>query len=91
MVNGVPEKATVVDSTGAAITTVTITVNFDKAHPSDHRADLSSSSAQRLAIDFDLAASNVVDSTKNPATVTVKPVMTVRGPRTPSRSAFAAR
>ena len=67
MVNGVPQKAKVVDPTGAAVTTQTINVTLDPAHPVDHRADLSSSSAMRLAIDFNLAASNVVNLTKSPA------------------------
>jgi hypothetical protein len=77
MVNGVPQKATVVDTTGAAVTTETINVTFDTKHPLIITPTLSSSSAQRLAIAFDLAASNVVNLATNPATVTVLPFMTV--------------
>jgi hypothetical protein len=77
MVNGVPQKATVQDTTGAAVTTQTINVTFDKQHQFTITPTLSSSSAVRLAIDFDLAASNVVNLATNPATVTVKPFMTV--------------
>jgi hypothetical protein len=77
MVNGVPQKATVVDTTGAAVTSQTITITLDPSHPLIIVPTLSSSSAQRLAIDFNLAASNVVDLTKTPATVTVKPFMTI--------------
>jgi len=77
MVNGAPQKAKVVDTTGAAVTTQTINVTFDKQHQFTITPTLSSSSAVRLAIDFDLAASNVVDLTTNPATVTVKPFLTV--------------
>jgi hypothetical protein len=77
MVNGAPQKAKVVDTTGAAVTTQTINVTLDKQHQFTIVPTLSSSSAVRLAIDFDLAASNVVDLTTNPATVTVKPFLTV--------------
>ena len=77
MVNGVPQQATVVDPTGAAVTTQTITITLDPAHKPLIVPTLSSSSAIRLAVDFDLAASNVVDLTKSPAKVTVKPFMTL--------------
>ena len=77
MVNGIPQKANVVDTTGAAVTTETINVTFDKNHPLIITPTLSSSSAQRLAIAFDLAASNVVNLATSPATVTVLPIMTV--------------
>ena len=77
MVNGLPQKATVVDSKGSAVKTVAVTVNLDPAHPLVITPTYSTSSAQRLAIDFNLAASNVVNLTTSPATVTVKPFLTV--------------
>ena len=77
MVNGVPTKATVVDTTGAAVTTQTITVTLDPKNPLIIVPSLSSSSAQRLAINFDLAASNVVDHSTSPPKVTIKPFVTV--------------
>lgn len=77
MVNGVPTKATVVDSTGAAVTTQTINVTLDPANPLVIQPTYASSSAVRLAVNFDLAASNVVNMATSPPTVTVKPYMTM--------------
>jgi hypothetical protein len=77
MVNGVPTKATVVDTTGAAVTTQTINVTFDPANQPVIQPTLSSSSAIRLAIDLNLPASNVTNMTTSPPTVTIKPFMTV--------------
>src|SRR5882724_13651359 len=54
MVNGVPKKAKVVDATGAAVTTQTINVTLDPSHPLTITPTFASTSAQRLAIDFDL-------------------------------------
>jgi hypothetical protein len=76
MVNGVPQKANVVDTTGVAATTQTVNITFDKNNPLIIVPTLSSSSAQRLAIDLNLAASNVVNLATTPATVTVLPIMT---------------
>src|SRR5216684_2617922 len=76
MVNGVPTKAKVVDTTGAAVTTQTINVTFDPAHRLVIQPTYASSSAVRLAIDFNLAASNVVNMATSPPTVTIKPFMT---------------
>jgi hypothetical protein len=77
MVNGVPQKAKVVDTTGAAVTTQTVNVTLDPHNRLVIVPTLSSSSAQRVAIDLDLAASNVVNFATNPVTVTVKPFLTV--------------
>ena len=52
-------------------------MTFDPANPLDHPADLCVDQRLRLAIDFDLAASNVVNLATSPPTVTVKPFMTV--------------
>jgi hypothetical protein len=77
LVNGVPQQAKVVDTTGAVVTTETITVTLDPKHQLTIVPTESSSSARRLAIDFDVAASNVVNFATTPATVTVKPFFTV--------------
>jgi hypothetical protein len=76
MVNGVPTAAKVVDSTGAAVTTVTFTVTFDPGNRLIVVPTFASTDAPRLALDFDLAASNSVDLTTTPPTVTVSPYMT---------------
>ncbi len=77
MVNGVPTKAKVVDPAGKAVTTQTVNVTFDPAHPPVIQPTYGSSSAIRLAIDLDIAASSVVNMATSPPTVTVKPFMTV--------------
>jgi hypothetical protein len=77
MVNGVPTRAKVVDTTGAAVTTQTINITFDANNRPIIQPTYASSSAVRIAINFDLAASNVVDLTTSPPTVTVKPFMTM--------------
>jgi len=77
MVNGAPVKATVIDTTGAAVTTQTINVTLDPANPLIIVPTYASTSAQRVAIDLNLAASNVVNMATSPPTVTVKPFMTV--------------
>jgi hypothetical protein len=77
MVNGLPQKATVVDPTGAAVTTQTINVTFDPANPLIVVPTYATSSAQRLALDVNLAASTAsVNFATTPATVTVKPYIT---------------
>ncbi|MGO9935282.1 MAG: hypothetical protein ACLPV8_26175 [Steroidobacteraceae bacterium] len=76
-VNGVPVQATVVDPTGAAVTTVSLTVNFDPSDQLTFQLTPASTNALRVAVDYDLAASNVVDLTTSPPTVTVKPYFTV--------------
>jgi hypothetical protein len=77
MVNGVPTKATVVDTTGAAVTTQTITINFDPNNKLTIQPTLSSSSALRLAVNLSIAASNVVNMGTSPPTVTIKPFLTI--------------
>jgi hypothetical protein len=58
-----------VDSTGAALTTVDMQVQFDASKP----LVITSASAGRVAFDFNLLASNTVDLTAK--TVTVNPVL----------------
>ena len=76
-VNGAPVAATVVDPTGAAVTTVPLTVNFDPQEQLIFQYTYASTNALRVAIDYDLAASNRVDLTTSPPTVVVKPYFTV--------------
>jgi len=77
MVNGLPQKATVVDSTGAAATTQTIVVTLDPANQLTVVPTYATSAAQRLALDLNLAASTAsIDLSTSPATVTIKPYMT---------------
>jgi hypothetical protein len=77
--NGVPQQANVVgpNTNGQPMTTVSVTVNFDPIHPMVITGTFASTSAERLAIDFDLAASNTIDRSTNPATVVVRPFLTV--------------
>jgi len=78
MVGGVPQQAKVVDSAGKAVTTQTINVLLDPAGQLTVPSTYATTSAQRLAVDFNLAASTAsVNMTTNPATVTVKPYLTV--------------
>jgi hypothetical protein len=77
MVNGAPVQATVVDSNGAAVTQVTITVNFDPNNLLTIVPTFASTNAVRLALSMNLAASNRV--TISPAgvpVVVVNPYMT---------------
>jgi len=78
MVGGLPQKAKVVDSAGKAVTTQTINVILDPAGPLVVPATYATTSAQRLAIDVNIAASTpTINMTTTPATVTVKPYVTV--------------
>ena len=77
LVNGVPQQAKVVDSSGNAVTTVAVTVNFDPVNQAYSIPTYATTSGIRLAFDFDMAASNRVDLTTSPATVTVQPYFTV--------------
>jgi len=76
MVDGVPKQATVVDSTGVAVTTVTINVILDPANPLVITPTYATTAAQRLALDFNLAASNGINLGTSPATVYVRPFIT---------------
>lgn len=71
---GAPTMATLTDPTGAALTTVPVTVTFDPANPLVIASTYATTSAVRLAIDFNVAASNVVNTAT--AAVAVKPFLT---------------
>jgi hypothetical protein len=76
--NGKAVQAKVLDAhTAAAPTTYSVSVNFDPAHQLVVTPTYASTSAHLLAINFDLAASSIVDFTKSPATVSVQPYVTV--------------
>ncbi len=71
-VNGVPTAASAVDPLGAAMTVATLTVNFDP----NNLLVINSGVSTRLAIDINLAASNTINLSASPLTVTVQPFMT---------------
>lgn len=77
MVNGLPQKATVVNSAGTAVTTVTVNMILDPANPFNLVPTFATTAAQRLAVDFNLAASTLsINLATTPATVTVQPYLT---------------
>ena len=73
--------AKVVDSTGAAPTTVAIVVTFDPANP----LVIAQSGAQLLNFDFNLAAANRIDTSTSPATVTIAPFFTANNNANPTK------
>jgi hypothetical protein len=77
VVNGAPQQAKVINSAGAAVTTVAVTVTLDPTNRAYIIPTYATTSGIRLAIDFDLAASNSVNLATSPATVTVAPYFTV--------------
>ena len=77
MVNGAPVKATIVDPSGVTPTTVAVTVSFDTSNELTLQPTFATSNALRVALGLDLAASNKVDFTTSPPTVTVKPFMSI--------------
>jgi len=58
-----------VSSTGTALTTATVTITFDPNHP----LVITRGASTRLAIDFDLAAFNSINTATTPPSVTVRP------------------
>ncbi len=77
LVNGAPQKATIVDAAGATPTTLSVTVALDPVNQIFSIPSYATTAAIRVALDFDLAASNRVNYTTSPATVTVSPYFTV--------------
>ena len=74
--NGAPVKVTIVDSTGATPSTIAVTVTLDPGNQLILQPTFATSNALRLAFNFDMAASNKVDMTTSPPTLTVSPYMT---------------
>jgi hypothetical protein len=76
MVNGAPVKVTVVDPDGNVPTTIAVTVTLDPANQLILQPTFATSNALRLAINYDMTASNSVNLTTSPPTLTVTPFMT---------------
>ena len=74
--NGAPQAAKVVGTNGSAVTSVSFTVKFDPNTPLVLTSSYATSNAERLALNFDLPASNQINTATSPATVTVDPFMT---------------
>lgn len=78
LINGVPQRASVIGTNGLAATTMSVVINL--APPPAPQLEIvpsySTDNAQMLAINFDLPASNVVNLATSPATVTVSPFIT---------------
>jgi hypothetical protein len=72
--DGQPVKANPVDPTGAALTLYTITITFDPKHP----LVVTNGVSNRVHLDVDLAASNSINFSTSPPTVTVQdfPIIT---------------
>jgi hypothetical protein len=77
MVNGAPVQVKVVDPSGIAVTTIAVTVNLDPSNPLILQPTFATSNALRLAFNYDMSASNKVDLTTSPPTLTVAPFMSV--------------
>ena len=72
-VNGVPTVASTVDATtGSAPTVYDLTLSFDP----NNQLVINSQACTRLALDFNLAASNTIDLSTSTPKVTVRPFMT---------------
>ncbi|HEX3846482.1 MAG TPA: hypothetical protein VHV81_03805 [Steroidobacteraceae bacterium] len=74
--DGAPAKAIVEDTAGVAVTTQTININFDVDHPLVIAPTYASTSALRLALAFDLAASSVVTTSAAGPVVIISPYIT---------------
>ncbi len=77
MVNGAPVKVNVVDPSGVTPTTIAVTVSLDPNNGLALQPTFATSNALRLAINYDMSASNKVDLTTSPPTLTVKPYMSL--------------
>jgi hypothetical protein len=76
LVDGLPQRATVIGPGGLAPGTITVHMDLDPLHQLVVTPSYSTDNAQMLAINFDLAASNVVALSTAPATVVVNPFLT---------------
>ena len=72
LVNGQTAPASLVDSTGAAVGSVSYTVKFDPAHP----LVVKKGTPTTLDLHFDMNASTIVDATVSPVKATVRPFLT---------------
>ena len=71
-VNGQPQAATIVDSTGTTPSTITYTVKLDPAQP----LIVKNSTPVKLDLHFDMSASTIINTTTSPITATVRPFLT---------------
>jgi hypothetical protein len=69
--NGAPTLATPLDSTGAAMSSTSIVVTFDPNNP----LVITANDCVRLNIDLNLAASNTINYSASPLSVTVQPII----------------
>ena len=76
LINGVPQRASVIGTNGVAITTISVVVDLDPNYQVEIVPSYSTDNAQMLAINFDLPTSNVINLATSPATVTVNPFIT---------------
>jgi len=77
MVDGVPKLATLKDAvTGGTATTYSVVVDFDPKNQPTITPTYASTSALRLAIDLNLAASSVIEAASSPPVVLVRPYLT---------------
>ncbi len=77
MQNGAPVQVKIVDPAGATPTTIVLTLTFDPSNQLILQPTFATSNALRLALNYDMSASNKVDFTTSPPTLTVKPFMSV--------------
>jgi hypothetical protein len=77
LVNGLPVRVTVVDPSGVVPTTIAVTVSLDPQNGLALQPTFATSNALRVAINYDMTASNKVDLTTSPPTLTVKPFMSI--------------
>jgi hypothetical protein len=77
MVNGAPVKVSIVDPSGVVPTTIAVNVSFDPNNPLVLQPTFATSNALRLAINYDMSASNKVNLTTSPPTLTVKPFLSL--------------
>jgi hypothetical protein len=75
LVNGAPVKVNIVDPSGNPVTTIAVTVTLDPQAGLVLQPTFATSNALRLAFNYDMTASNSVDMTTSPPTLTVKPYM----------------
>jgi hypothetical protein len=74
-VNGVPTAATPELAGDTTLSTIQVVVVFDPNNPLVVTNSLATTTAQRLSLDFDLAASNTVDFSTSPITVNANPYL----------------
>ncbi len=71
-INGVPQVATVLDTTGLPAGPQSFTVTFDPAHP----LILTNSVSNAMDVNFDLTAATTINTSTSPVSVTVRPFVT---------------